>query len=149
MWSILLVLAIIIYEVVSRRLFNSPHVWTYEIITFFYAIHFMILAAYTLLYRAHVSIDIFYLRISPRGQAIMNSITYLVFFFPFLYFLFQAGYDSASASWATQEVTLTARLPIVMPAMKTITPVTALLILLQGLSTFIRSLFFVATGKEL
>lgn len=79
----------------------------------------------------------------------MNSITYLVFFFPFLYFLFQAGYDSASASWATQEVTLTARLPIVMPAMKTITPVTALLILLQGLSTFIRSLFFVATGKEL
>lgn len=146
---ILAVMGIIIYEVVSRRVFHSPHIWTYEIITFFYAVHFMILAAYTLVRRAHVSIDIFYLRMSPKGQAIIDVVTYLVFFFPFLILFFKAGMESSAASWATAERTITARLPIVMPAMKTITPVACVLLLLQGLANFLRSLLFLVTKEKL
>ncbi|MBI5967908.1 MAG: TRAP transporter small permease subunit [Deltaproteobacteria bacterium] len=147
-WAVCFVTAIIVYEVITRRLFHSPHVWTYEIITLFYGFHFMILAGYTLLYHGHVSIDLVYNRLSPKKRAILDIVTYLVFFFPFLIFLFKAGLSIATASWATHEKTLTARLPLVLPLMKTVIPATALLLLLQGFSNFYRRLFFLIKGGE-
>lgn len=130
-------------------MFNQPHIWTYEITTFFYAIGFMILVAYTLLHRGHVSIDLFYRRLSLRKQAIVTVVTYLVFFFPFVLILTKVGIELATASWVTKEVTTTARLPIVMPAMKTIIPIAAMLLLLQGMSEFVRNLFFLVKGRDL
>lgn len=149
MWALVVVVGIVVYEVVTRRVFHSPHVWTYEIITFFYGFHFMILAAYTLLYKGHVAIDILYLRFSPKTQAAFDIVTHLLFFFPFIIILLMVGFDNAVASWATGEKTLTARLPLVLPGMKTVTPITALLLLLQGFSIFYRRLFFLIKGKEL
>ncbi|MDI6755946.1 MAG: TRAP transporter small permease subunit [Thermodesulfobacteriota bacterium] len=149
MWALVVVVGIIIYEVFTRRVFRSPHVWTYEIITFFYGFHFMILAAYTLLHKGHVAIDIIYLRFSPKTQAVLDLCTYLFFFFPFVIILLYVGFDNAVASWATREKTLTARLPLVLPGMKTVTPIAALLLLLQGFSIFYRRLFFLIKGKAL
>ena len=147
-WALCIITGIVVYEVITRRFFHSPHVWTYEIITLFYGFHFMILAAYTLLHHGHVSIDIIYNRLSPKRRAVLDIITYLIFFFPFVVIIFKVGLISATASWANHETTLTARLPIVMPAMKTVTPVTAFLLLIQGFSIFYRRLFFLAKGKE-
>lgn len=109
----------------------------------------MILAAYALLYHAHVSIDIIYNRLSPKRRAVLDVITYLIFFFPFTIILFKVGVENAGASWATHETTLTARLPIVMPSMKTITPVTAFLLLIQGFAIFYRRVYFLLKGEEL
>lgn len=148
-WALVVVTGIVVYEVVTRRLFHSPHVWTYEIITFFYGFHFMILAAFALLHRAHVSIDILYNRLSPKTQAVLDVITYLLFFFPFTIILFKVGLTNAIASWMTSEKTLTARLPMVTPAMKSITPVTAVLLFLQGFSIFYKRLFFLIKGHDL
>jgi len=148
-WVISVVLVIMVYEVISRRVLHDPHVWTFEIITLFSAIHFMVLAAYALRHGAHVSIDIIYLRFSPKGRAVLDIISYLLFFFPFAFILFKVGFDSASSSWATGETTLTAHLPLVLPIMKTIVPVAALLLLIQGLSNLVRSVFFIARGEEL
>lgn len=149
MWSILIVMAIVVYEVFTRRLFHSPHVWTYEIVTLFYGIHFMILAAYTLLLRGHVAIDIVYNRFTHKTQAVIDLVTYLAFFFPFVLVLIWLGTGNAVASWATSEKTLTARLPLVLPLMKTVTPVTALLLLLQGFAFFYRKIFFMIKGEEI
>ncbi len=148
-WAVCVITGIVVYEVITRRLFGSPHVWTYEIITLFFGFHFMILAGYTLLYRAHVSIDILYNRLTPKRQALLDVITYLLFFFPFLIILFKIGWDNAAASWAIRETTLTARLPIVMPSLKTITPVTAFLLLIQGFAIFYRRLYFLFKGDKL
>ncbi|MFH1757935.1 MAG: TRAP transporter small permease subunit [Pseudomonadota bacterium] len=147
-WQLCIVTGILVYEVVTRRVFNSPHVWTYEVITLFYGIHFMILASYTLLYKSHVSIDIVYLRFSPKKRAILDVITYLIFFFPFVIVLLKGGLSLATASWATYERTLTARLPLVMPLMKTAIGATALLLLLQGFANFYRRLFFLIKGED-
>ncbi len=148
MWGLCIVTGIVVYEVITRRVFHSPHVWTYEIITLFYGAHFMLLAAYTLLKRGHVSIDILYNRMSPKVRTILDIITYIIFFFPFVIVLFYVGASLAASSWATNEKTLTARLPIVLPVMKTITPVTAFLLLMQGFSLFSRRIFFLIHGKD-
>ena len=145
MWLVWVVLVLIVFEVVSRRLLGAPHKWAYEVITIFYAIHFMTLAAYTLLYKAHVSIDIFYLRLSQRGQAVVDIFTYLVLFMPFMYVLIKVGIGSAATSWGMWERTQIG-LPLVFPVLKTMTPLAAVLLLLQGLSDFIQRLMFAVKG---
>ncbi|MBI5969272.1 MAG: TRAP transporter small permease subunit, partial [Deltaproteobacteria bacterium] len=65
-WLIWIVMGLCVYEVITRRFFDSPHIWTYEVTNIFYGAHFMILAAYTLLYRGHVSVDIVYVRFSRK-----------------------------------------------------------------------------------
>ena len=148
MWALCIVTGIVVFEVITRRVFHHPHVWTYEIITFFYGAHFMLLAAYALLKKGHVAIDILYNKLQPKTQAILDVISYIIFFFPFLIVLFKVGASLAAASWATGETTLTARLPIVLPAMKTITPVTAALLLMQGFAIFYQRIYFLVKGEE-
>ena len=148
MWALCIVTGIVVFEVATRRIFHHPHVWTYEIITFFYGAHFMLLSAYALLKKAHVSIDILYNKLNPKTQAVFDLISYIVFFFPFLFVLLHVGTSLAAASWATGETTLTARLPIILPAMKTVTPVTAFLLIIQGFSIFYRRIYFLVKGEE-
>jgi len=109
----------------------------------------MMVAAYTHLYNGHVNVDLVYSRLSRRWQAAIDVISYLIFFFPFFLIFVIAGSEYATASWKTGERTLTARLPLVMPAMKTLIPVASFLLLLQGLSHFMRSLILLFRGKEI
>jgi TRAP-type mannitol/chloroaromatic compound transport system permease small subunit len=145
-WLIWIVVGLCVYEIITRRFFNSPHIWTYDVTNIFYGTHFMILAAYTLLYRGHVSVDIFYGRLSPRKQNILNVINYLVFFFPFVLVLLYVGVDSAVYSWSYLERT-TSGMPLVYPILKTVTPVAAFLLLVQGLSDLVKMLSPAKEGR--
>ena len=138
-WLIWVVVGLCVYEIVTRRFFNSPHVWTYDVTSVFYGTHFMVLTAYTLLYRGHVSIDILYGRLRPRTQGILDVVNYLVFFFPFMLVLLYVGMDSAIYSWSYLERT-TAGLPLIYPILKSVVPVTAILLLIQGLSDLVKRL---------
>jgi TRAP-type mannitol/chloroaromatic compound transport system permease small subunit len=107
----------------------------------------MVLAAYTLLYRGHVAIDLVVIRLSPKTQLILSMMNYLVFFFPFILVILYVGLDSAVDSWKFWEKT-SIGLPLIYPIMKTLTPVTALLLLIQGLSEFTKMLFPGTKGEE-
>jgi len=73
--------------------------------------------------------------------------SYLVFFFPFILVLLYVGTDSAISSWGYWERTATGQ-PLIYPIMKTLTPATALLLLIQGLSEFAKMIFSGAKGEE-
>jgi TRAP-type mannitol/chloroaromatic compound transport system permease small subunit len=139
---------VVVYEVISRRVFNAPHIWATEVTNYLYGPHFMLVAAYTLLYKSHVSIDIIYGRYSPRTRGILDIITYLVFFFPFCLIVFYQGIVFAQTSWSIGETSESAALRIV-PLIKTVIPITFGLLLIQGVANFIRSIVLVARGKEL
>ncbi|MGD8722738.1 MAG: TRAP transporter small permease subunit [Desulfobacterales bacterium] len=141
-WLIIPLTVVVVYEVISRRVFNAPHIWATEVTNYIYGPHFMLVAAYTLLYRAHVSIDIIYGRYSPRTRGILDIFTYLVFFFPFCSIVF------AQTSWSIGETSESAALRIV-PLIKTVIPITFGLLLIQGLANFIRSIMQVVKGKDI
>jgi len=147
-WLIVPLAALVVFEVVSRRVFNMPHIWATEVTDFIYGPHFMLVAAYTLLHRGHVSIEVIYERFSPRVRAIMDCFTYLVFFFPFCIIAFTQGILFAYTSWSIGETSESAAL-IVVPGVKTVIPVAFLLILIQGSANFIRHLVFVVKRKEI
>ena len=147
-WLIVPLAVVVVFEVISRRIFNAPHIWATEVTNYLYGPHFMLVAAYTLLYQSHVSIDIIYGRFSPRIKGILDILTYLVFFFPFCIIVFTEGIVFAQTSWSIGETSDSAALRIV-PLVKTVIPITFGLLLLQGLASFIRSIMLAVRGKEL
>ena len=147
-WLIIPLTVVVVYEVVSRRFFNAPNIWATEVTNYIYGPHFMLVAAFTLLYQSHVSIDIIYGRFSPRTRGILDILTYLIFFFPFCIIVFTQGIVFAQTSWLIGETSDSAALRVV-PLVKTVIPVTFGLLLLQGLANFIRSIRLAVKGKEI
>lgn len=148
MWVAIPVAGLIFYEVVSRRVFNNPHMWALDTATLFYAIHFMMVGGFGLLYNAHVNIDTIYMYLSPRVKAAFDVAGYLLMFFPFFLVFLYAGFDLAVESIQMGDRTVTGQ-PIIVPVMKTLMPVSAFLMLLQGLAQFVRRLHFCVRGREL
>lgn len=147
-WTVLILMLVIVFEVVTRRVLNRPTVWTFETSTQIYGFHFMMLAAYTLLHGKHISVDIFVQNFSRKARAYIDLLTYALFFFPFMAVIFYEGLHYARVSWAIREVSFTVFAPPLYP-IKTVIPVVAGLLLLQGLSQFIRRIYHVAGGGEL
>lgn len=138
-WIIIIMTFLVVLEVIMRKFFNSPTIWSFEVTKQLYAFYFMIVAAYTLLYNAHVSVDVIYEKLSPKKQSILDVISYIIFFFPFWIIIFIEGTKFAAKSWAIRETFVSVFAGPIYP-IKTVIPVTALLILLQGIAIFIRKL---------
>jgi TRAP-type mannitol/chloroaromatic compound transport system permease small subunit len=146
-WSIVLLVLITVFEVISRRFLNSPSIWSFDISKQLYSLHFMIAASYALLHGSHVAVDIVYNYLSQRKKAFLDVFCYLIFFFPFNSVMLWKGFEYAKRSWMMHEVTRGVLNFPVYP-IKTIIPITALLLLLQGLAIFIQRCY-AALNKEI
>jgi TRAP-type mannitol/chloroaromatic compound transport system permease small subunit len=137
------------YEVIARYGFNAPTEWAFDTTYMLYGSHFMLGAAYALLKGAHVRTDFFYERWPVKRQAMIDTIGYLFFFFPGLLFFLIAGTDAAIDSWWLMERSeQTPWRPLLAP-FKTAIPVACLLLLIQGVSEFLKSLHAWRTGEKL
>ncbi|HEU4367546.1 MAG TPA: TRAP transporter small permease subunit [Methylomirabilota bacterium] len=122
------------YEVVARYVFNAPTRWVSHVTYTLYGAQFMLAAAYTLLKDGHIRTDVFYGRWSPGTRAIIDAVSYVAFFFPGMLLVLHAGTVEARHAWEIGERAGG------WPAypFKAIIPLTALLLLLQGLSELIK-----------
>lgn len=140
-------LFVVLYEVVARKFFNAPTVWAFDLSYMLYAAMFLLGGAFTLLHRQHVSIDIITSMFSKRTQAIINVVCYLVFFFPFvLAFIYVTG-NFALQAWDIRE---TSQSPWGQPLyhFKTLMPVGFFLLLLQGVSEFVKNIMALTSGGD-
>jgi TRAP-type mannitol/chloroaromatic compound transport system permease small subunit len=137
---------LIVYEVITRS-FRFPTVWTFELSNFFYGAHFMLVAAYGLQSKAHVSIDIVSGRFSKKTQAFLSLICYLLMYFPFIIVLFYYGLSYAINSWQMLEKSWSIWGPPLYP-IKTVIPITAAMLLLQGISEVIKAIDVLVEKRE-
>jgi len=137
----------VVYEIFLRFVFNAPTIWANESTVYLSAIGYLMGGAYALYYRAHVSVDMLYLRFSPRTRAILNVIT---FFFTLIYLgaLVWVGSKYAFESLKIREATGSPWNPPVYP-LKIAIPVGSFLLLLQAIANFLRDLAFTVRGREL
>ncbi len=147
-WAVVPLTVIVVFEVISRYVFNHPHIWCLSIFTWLYGVHFMLLAGYTLLHKRHITIDIFYARWTPRTQAFVDVVTYLLFFFTFVGIILWAGIGVAKFSWTIKETTATTS-PLPLYPYKTVFPIAVGLLLLQGLSEFLKRVVFLVKGVQM
>jgi TRAP-type mannitol/chloroaromatic compound transport system permease small subunit len=118
-----------------------------ESVTYLHAIVFMLGAAYTLKHDSHVRVDIFYQKASPLTRAWTNLLGTLLLLFPTCGFIFASSLDYVASSWSIQESSReTGGLDGVF-LLKTVIPVMAVLLLLQGSSLVLRSALVIA-GRE-
>jgi TRAP-type mannitol/chloroaromatic compound transport system permease small subunit len=137
------------YEGFARYLFNAPTLWAYDLSYMLYGALFMLGAHYTLLKGAHIRTDMLWEKFSTRTKGRIDSIAYIFFFFPAMILLFYACVDEAWLSWRMGELSeQTAWRPPLWP-FKTVVPLTALLLLIQGVSELLKSLYAARTGEVL
>jgi TRAP-type mannitol/chloroaromatic compound transport system permease small subunit len=145
--SVVLLTALICWEVVNRYVFNNPHDWVFDITYMLYGIMFMMAGAYTLSKNGHVRGDVLYGFFKPRTQALFDLILYFIFFIPGIIALVYAGIHFAGESLAINEhTTQTANGPPIWP-FKMIIPIAGGLLLLQGLAEIVRCVVCLQTGE--
>lgn len=145
-WAVLVLIGTTVYEVVRRYAFGSPTSWVFEFNYLLHGVYFLLLGAYTYAVRGHVSVDILYGRLPPRGQAILDLVTAPLFFF-FLAMMFWFGGRFALVSMGFRETLSSAWAPPIWPV-KMVIPVAAGMVILQGLAKFLRDLHVALTGRE-
>jgi TRAP-type mannitol/chloroaromatic compound transport system permease small subunit len=148
-WLNLPLVLAVAYEVIARYVFNAPTIWSFDVTYMLYGTIFMLGAAYALHKGAHIRTDFFYDRWSAKTKGMVDSISYIVFFFPSLIMLLAASWSEAWYAYTIGEMSeQTPWRPLLWPY-KTVVPVTCVLLMLQGVSETIKSVFAWRTGVEL
>ena len=146
-WLVVALTIIISWEVFSRYFLDHPHSWVFDAMIMMYGAMFMMAGAYTLSKNGHVRGDVLYSFFTPRTQAGVDLILYIVFFIPGVVALVWAGYIYAGESWAIKEhSSITADGPPLYH-FKTIIPLAGAMLLLQGFVEIIRCIVCLKEGE--
>ena len=125
--------------VVMRYGFGYNSIYVQELVVYLHGSLFMLGAAYALERGAHVRVDIFYRRFSPRTRAWVDALGGIVFLMPFCLFVLGMSWQFVTESWAIREISSE---PGGIPAvylLKTLIPLMAINLLLQGIAETLRN----------
>ena len=135
--------------VLLRYAFDLGWIWMQESITWMHAAVFMLGAAYTLKRDEHVRVDIFYRQMSGHQAAWVNFLGTIFFLLPVSIFLILSSWSYVVTSWEIHEASREAgglAYPFVS-ILKSLIPITAVLLILQGLAGLIENALTIA-GKN-
>ena len=147
-WLALALVLVTFAVVVLRYLFQLGSIAMQESILYLHASLFLLGAAYTLKRDGHVRVDIFYRGFTPRGKALVDLLGSLLLLLPVCSFLLWVSWDYVASAWALREGSPEAGgLPFVY-LLKTLIPLAAALLILQGVSQALASLGTLAGGER-
>jgi TRAP-type mannitol/chloroaromatic compound transport system permease small subunit len=144
-WTIVGLTLLISAEVFSRYVLNHPNPWVLDLQIMLYGALFMMAGAYTLAKQGHVRGDVLYGFFTPRTQASIDLVLYLVFFLPGIFALSYAGLIYANESLAIREQTFSPD-PLPLYPFKFIIPFAGFGLMLQGVVEIIRCIICLRTG---
>ena len=147
-WLIVGLVVGLMYEVIARYVFDAPTIWAYDLTYMIYGAHFMMGAAYLLYARGYVRIDVFHRLLPPRWKGGVDACLFLVLFFPVMVVLLYKGIPYVAFSWSLKETSTAGAWSPPLYPLKTILPIAIILLILQGVAEFIRSLGLAVRGKE-
>jgi len=146
-WLALTIVLLQFAVVVLRYAFGIGSIWLSESVIYGHAALFMLAAAWTLQAGGHVRVDIFYAEAAPRRKALVDLIGALLLLLPFMAVIAWFALPYVARSWAILERSReTSGLPFVY-LLKTLIPLFALLMALQGVSQAVRATFVLKRGQ--
>jgi TRAP-type mannitol/chloroaromatic compound transport system permease small subunit len=148
-WLSIPLVAVVAWEVIARYAFNAPTIWSFDLTYMLYGTIFMLGSAYALHKGAHIRTDFFFEKWSVRTKGWIDSVAYLVFFFPSLIVFLWVSWGEGWYAFTINETSeQTPWRPILWPY-KMVIPLAVLLLLIQGVSEVVKSLWAARTGIEL
>lgn len=147
-WLALVVVVLQFALVVARYVFSLGSIWLSETVIYAHAALFLLAAAWTLQLGGHVRVDIFYADATPRTRAWIDLIGSLLLLLPFMLVLLWLSWPYAARSWAILERSQEASgLPLVF-VLKTLIPVFAAMMALQGVAQAARAALVLRKHKR-
>ena len=138
-WCALAIVLIGFAVVLLRYVLGLGSIWLQESILYTHAALFLLAAAWTLKEGGHVRVDVFYAQATPRAKAWVDLCGALFLLLPFALAILVFALPYVERSWATLERSReTSGLPLVF-LLKTLIPLFALLLALQGVAQAIRA----------
>ena len=139
-WCALAIVLIGFAVVLMRYVLGVGSIWLQESILYAHASLFLLAAAWTLKEGGHVRVDIFYASASPRAKAWIDLLGAALLLLPFCVAVIWFSLPYVARSWATLEGSReSSGLPLVY-LLKTLIPLFAVMLALQGLSQAIKAL---------
>lgn len=88
---------IVAFEVFSRYILNSPTIWAYDLSLFLFGYIAALGGAYAQQKRAHINVDILYLRVSHKTRSVFNLISFSlgIFFLVLIVMLCYGKFEEA------------------------------------------------------
>jgi TRAP-type mannitol/chloroaromatic compound transport system permease small subunit len=146
-WGIFILTAAVMYEVIMRYFFNAPTLWAFDFTIQMYGAVFMMGGASAMSTKTHVKADMYYNRLSEKGQAILDLILFICFYAPGVFALTYAGYFYAKKAWIVHETSWNSPAQIQIYFSKSLIPIAGLLLLIIGISEIFRCIICIKTGK--
>ena len=138
-WFCLFVVVVQFAVVVLRYAFGIGSIWLSESIIYGHAALFTMAAAWTLREGGHVRVDVFYADAMPRTRALIDLCGSIFLLLPFMLVLAWFALPYVARSWAILETSPeTSGIPAVF-LLKTLIPLFAMLMALQGIAQAIRA----------
>ena len=144
---VLVFMAVLIFEVIARYVFNSPTKWAHETSTFIFGAQFMLAGAYGFWRGSFINVEILHDRLPIRPRAILDLVLSIL---PLVIcgLMIWKGGAFFLTSLRLHEHTQTVFGPPLYP-LRGVIPVAAFLLLIQVIAKFARDLHLVITGEEL
>ena len=146
-WGIFILTAAVMYEVIMRYFFNAPTLWAFDFTIQMYGAVFMMGGASAMSTKTHVKADMYYNRLSEKGQAILDLVLFICFYAPGVFALTYAGYFYAKKAWIVHETSWNSPAQIQIYFSKSLIPIAGLLLLIIGISEIFRCIICIKTGK--
>jgi TRAP-type mannitol/chloroaromatic compound transport system permease small subunit len=146
-WLSVALILVMTFEVIMRYVFDSPTLWAFETSIMLGATMYVLGWAYAHLHRLHLRVDVFYVRLSPRGKSLIDALGTLFLAFPILTVMIINSFNYAVIAWKTKErLDLTIWYPPAGP-MRTVIVIGFILLTLQCLAGLARDLYMVVRSK--
>jgi len=100
---VLVLMALMAYEVALRYVFKAPTVWSYDVSTMTMGAVFVLSIGYTLATNAHVRVDILKPLFGRRGPHVIDFVGYAFVMLPLLLWLTWAFWGYFHDAWLSQE----------------------------------------------
>ena len=146
-WLTIAMVATMFCTVILRYAFNVGSIALQESITYMHGLVFMVAIAYTLKIDGHVRVDILYQRWGVKGQALVNLLGSIFLLLPICLFIGYISWDYVATSWSYFEGSREAGGLDGVFLLKSLIPLMALLLFLQGVSEILKSIQQLSTEQ--
>lgn len=102
-WLTVLLVALVCFDVVARKIFNFSRVWIMDLEWHFFALIFLLAAGYALKHGRHVRVDLFYANYSKKDKALTDFWGTLLFLIPWSIVVIVYSWGYALQSFHLQE----------------------------------------------
>lgn len=146
-WLNFLLIFNILLQVILRYAFGKGMVWLEELQWHLYGACIMFGISYGITEDAHIRLDLFHQRFSPRKKELIELFGILFLLLPLVIILFVHGLDFVESSWRVSE---RSESPLGLPArwlIKSVLPISMFLIILASVSRMVRSVTIIFQKK--